>query len=158
MSGFVNTFQLIEDKLADIIRTEFGGYSVYFDDEYLNRKTKYFNIKKGSDSIITNLIPSSQLRNYTSEVKFYSKKFNFNDQQNLQNVYFVGDRVAQLIKNNQNADFHSYTVNSSTRTLNFINAVFTNYNPDPDRDDSEDLEDLEILSFDFSVDVFESMA
>ena len=45
MSGFVNTFQLIEDKLADIIRTEFGGYSVYFDDEYLNRKTKYFNIK-----------------------------------------------------------------------------------------------------------------
>ena len=46
MSGFVNTFQLIEDKLADIIRTEFGGYSVYFDDEYLNRKINILISKK----------------------------------------------------------------------------------------------------------------
>tara|TARA_A100000172_G_C3042442_1_gene111030 strand:- start:1142 stop:1618 length:477 start_codon:yes stop_codon:yes gene_type:complete len=158
MPGFINTFQLIQDKLADIIRTEFNGLSVYFDDEYLNRKTKYFNIKKGSDSIITNLVPSSQLRNYSTEVKYYSKKSNFNDQQNLKNSYFVGDRVAQLIKNNQNVDFHTLTVDGSTRTLNFIDAVFSNYNPDPDRDDSEDFEDLEILSFDFNVNVFESMA
>ena len=74
MSGFVNTFQLVQDKLESIVRTEFKGYSVFFDDEYMNRKNKYFNITKGADTIVTNLIHSAQIRNYSLEVKFYSKK------------------------------------------------------------------------------------
>ena len=157
MSGFVNTFQLVQDKLESIIRTEFQGYSVFFDDEYMNRKNKYFNITKGGDTIVTNLIPSAQIRNYTLEVKYYSKKTNLNDQHNTQEKFKIGDRLSQLIKNNQNVSFHSFSVDESTRNLNFIDGVFSNYNPDPDRDESEEINDLDIVSFLYSVNIFESM-
>ena len=157
MSGFVNTFQLVQDKLESIVRTEFQGYSVFFDDEYMNRKNKYFNIKKGGDTLVTNLIPSAQIRNYSFEIKFYSKKTNLNDQHNTQEKFRIGDRLSQLIKNNQNVDFHSFSVDGSTRNLNFIDGVFSNYDSNPDREDSEDIDDLDVLSFDYSVNIFESL-
>ena len=48
---FFQTYKEIQDKLSSIIRGEFRGYSVYFDDNYMNWKPSYFNITKTKDQL-----------------------------------------------------------------------------------------------------------
>lgn len=148
--AFFQTGKEIQDKLSDVIRGEFRGYSVYFDDDYTNRKPSYFNIKKTKDQHIENTVPKGQVREYGFNVRYYLKKPGYSKELVLNPLFRIGDRITQLIFNNKNVLF-----NSDSKNYNFINAHFENYQVDPAREPSESSEDLHMLSFDFSVDVFE---
>ena len=65
-------------------------------------------------------------------------------------LFRIGDRISQLILNNSNVKFYS-----DSKDYYFTNAQFDNYVIDPSRDASEEIDDLHIISFDFSVNVFE---
>ena len=89
--SYFQTYKEIQDKLASMLRTEFRGFSVYFDDNYVNRKPSDFNITKTKDDIL----------------------------------------------------------------MNFTDGHFSNYSVQPSRDESENINDLHIASFDFDVKAFE---
>jgi len=147
---FFQTYKEIQDKLSSIIRGEFRGYSVYFDDDYTNRKPSYFNIKRTRDEVIENLVPSGQFRDYGFNVRYYLRKPGYSKDLTLHALFRVGDRINQLIFNKSNVNFYS-----DSKNYYFTNAQFDNYLIDPPRAESEDHKDLHMLSFDFSVNVFE---
>ena len=147
---FFQTYKEIQDKLSSIIRGEFRGYSVYFDDDYTNRKPSYFNITKTKDELIENLVPKGQFRDYGFRVKYYLRRPGFSKDIVLYALFRVGDRINQLIFNNKNVLF-----NSDSKNYFFTNAHFENYMVNPTRDTSESIKDLHMLSLDFSVSVFE---
>ena len=94
---FFQTYKEIQDKLSSIIRGEFRGYSVYFDDDYTNRKPSYFNIKRTRDEVIENLVPSGQFRDYGFNVRYYLRKPGYSKDLTLHALFRVGDRINQLI-------------------------------------------------------------
>tara|TARA_R100001244_G_scaffold42375_1_gene38299 strand:- start:1382 stop:1843 length:462 start_codon:yes stop_codon:yes gene_type:complete len=147
---FFQTYKEIQDKLSSVIRSEFRGYSVYFDDDYTNRKPSYFNIKRTRDALVENLVPKGQFRDYGFNVRYYLKKPGYSKDLVLHALFRVGDRINQLIFNNKNILF-----NSDSKNYYFIDAHFENYDIDPTRADSENVNDLHLLSFDFGVNVFE---
>ena len=147
---FFQTYKEIQDKLSSIIRGEFRGYSVYFDDNYMNRKPSYFNITKTKDELVENLVPQAQLRDYGFNVKYYLRRPGFSKDLVLNSLFRIGDRINQLIFNNKNVLF-----NSDDKNYYFMNAQFENYNTSPTRGEAEDINELHMLSFDFSVNVFE---
>lgn len=147
---FFQTYKEIQDKLSSIIRGEFRGYSVYFDDNYMNRKPSYFNITKTKDELVENLVPQAQLRDYGFNVKYYLRRPGFSKDLVLNSLFRIGDRVNQLIFNNKSVLF-----NSDDKNYYFMNAQFDNYNTNPTRGEAEDINELHMLSFDFSVNVFE---
>ena len=69
--SYFQTYKEIQDKLASMLRTEFRGFSVYFDDNYVNRKPSYFNITKTKDDILMNLVPQAQIRDYGFNIRYY---------------------------------------------------------------------------------------
>ena len=147
---YFQTYKEIQDKLADIIRTEFRGFSVYFDDDYVNRKPSYFNITKIKDELVENLVPQSQIRNYGFRVKYYLRRPNYSKDLVLNALFRIGDRINQLIYNNSNVKFYS-----NSKDYYFTDAQFLNYTVKPNRDESEDINELHIASFDFDVNAFE---
>ena len=148
--SFFQTYKEIQDKLSSVIRAEFRGFSVYFDDDYTNRKPSYFNIKRTHDNLIENLVPSGQVRDYGFTIKYYLKKPGYSKDLTLHALFRVGDRITQLIRNKSNVIFYS-----DSKNYYFTNAQFENYVIDPSRESAEDDKDLHMLSFDFSVNVFE---
>tara|TARA_R100001082_G_scaffold1376_1_gene1143 strand:- start:2538 stop:3002 length:465 start_codon:yes stop_codon:yes gene_type:complete len=147
---YFQTYKEIQDKLADIIRTEFRGFSVYFDDNYVNRKPSYFNILKIKDELVENLVPQSQIRNYGFRVKYYLRRPNYSKDLVLNALFRIGDRINQLIYNNSNVKFYS-----NSKDYYFTDGHFSNYTVRPTRDESEDINELHIASFDFDVMAFE---
>jgi len=147
---FFQTGKEIQDKLSSVIREEFRGYSVFFDDDYTNRKPSYFNITKTRDQLIENTVPKGQVRDYGFNVRYYLKKPGYSEDLVMNALFRIGDRISQLIFEKKNILF-----NSDSKNYNFINANFENYQIDPTRAKSEEMKDLHMLSFDFSVNVFE---
>ena len=148
--SYLQTYKEIQDKLASIVRTEFRGYSVYFDENYINRKPSYFNITKIKDDLISNFVPQAQFRNYGFRVKYYLRKPQYSKDLTLNALFRIGDRINQLIRNNSNVKFYS-----TGNNYYFTDAQFLNYTVQPDRDESESINELHMASFDFDVKAFE---
>ena len=148
--SYFQTYKEIQDKLASMLRTEFRGFSVYFDDNYVNRKPSYFNITKTKDDILMNLVPQAQIRDYGFNIRYYLRRPKYSKDLTLNALFRVGDRIGQLIFNNSNVKFYS-----TGKNYYFTDGHFSNYSVQPSRDESENINDLHIASFDFDVKAFE---
>jgi len=99
---------------------------------------------------VENLVPQSQIRNYGFRVKYYLRRPNYSKDLVLNALFRIGDRINQLIYNNSNVKFYS-----NSKDYYFTDGHFSNYTVRPDRDESEDINELHIASFDFDVMAFE---
>jgi len=153
-TSYLQTYKEIQDKLASIIRNEFRGYSVYFDENYINRKPSYFNITKIKDDLISNLVPQVQFRNYGFRIKYYLRQPQYSKDLTLNALFRVGDRINQLIYNNSNVKFFTSS-GDDAKNYYYTDAQFLNYTVQPDRDESENITELQMAQFDFDVKAFE---
>ena len=93
---FFQTYKEIQDKLSSIIRGEFRGYSVYFDDNYMNRKPSYFNITKTKDELVENLVPQAQLMDFGFNVKYYLRRPGFSKDLVLNSLFRIDHLLIHL--------------------------------------------------------------
>jgi len=158
---YSNAFKEVINTLAEIIRNE-TKIPVHFDPEYSERATQYFNITPISNTVISRFSGGST-REYNVEIKYFLRKGNYGKHTHIDFLTDIGERITRLFNDKRNASsinelfqgvlsqfVESQGTFAGAIAYSFHDGRIESVNYQPDKDDSEDFDDLHIVDFDFN--------
>lgn len=158
--NYQNAFKEVMNTLAEIITTE-TKMPCYFDPDFKNRATQYFNIKP-IDSSQVSMFSGGSTRQYSIEIRYYLYKGNYGKHTHLDVLTNIGERITRLFNDKSNATsvndlFQGVLSQFSQAQDTFASAVAYSFHDariestsyQPDRDESEESSELNILEFEF---------
>lgn len=158
--NYQNAFKEILDTLKEIIYNE-TKLPVRFDKGYKTKGNQYFNIQPVGSDVLSRFNGGST-REYTANIKYYLRKGNYDKHSHIDYLTDIGERITRLFNDKSNATstsdlFQGVLSQFSESNIAFGNMVAYTFHEgriesvsyDPSRDDSEELEDLHIVEFEF---------
>tara|TARA_Y100000004_G_C8779294_1_gene354253 strand:- start:167 stop:679 length:513 start_codon:yes stop_codon:yes gene_type:complete len=158
--NYKNAFKKILDTLREILYNE-TKLKVHFDKGYHNRDTMYFNIMPNTSSVVSRFNGGST-REYSATIKYYLKKGNYDKHSHIDYLTDMGERVTRLFNDKSNATSTSDLFQGILSQFSESDATFgtqvaytfhegriENITYDPSRDDTEELDELHIVEFEF---------
>lgn len=158
--NYSNAFKEVINTVSEIIKNE-TKLPVYFDADYKNRATQYFNIQPIS-SVTQSRFSGGSTREYEVEIKYYLHKGNYGKNTHIDFLTDIGERITRLFNDKSNASsvndlFQGILAQFSQAQSTFENSVAYTFHDgrieslsyQPDRDESEENTELHIVEFEF---------
>jgi len=164
--NYSNAFKEILGALKEILYNE-TKLSVHFDRKYKSRATQYFNISPIS-STVTSRFSGGSTREYNAEISYYLQKGNYEKHTHLDYLTDMGEKITRLFNDKTNAvstnDLFQGIISQFSESnqafgsmvaYTFHDGRIENVDYQPDRNDDEEMEDLNIVKFEFIATVTE---
>jgi len=164
--NYQNAFKEILNALKEIIYNE-TKLPIHFDKDYQARSNQYFNLKPTSANIISRF-SGGTTRGYNVNIRYYLQKGNYEKHTHIDYLTDTGEKIQRLFNDKSNAVSTNDLFQGVLSTFADSNAQFgamvaytfhdgriEDVAYDPSRDDTEEVDDLHIVEFEFEAIVTE---